>query len=80
MVGVEPEHQDRGAVPSLLVEGDMALFSYEVYQPEIARQLLEDTEVPLGQITAALGYSETSAFTRAFRRWSGPNPNRLAGR
>ena len=36
---------------------------------EIARQLLQDTEVPLGQIAAALGYSEASAFTRAFRRW-----------
>jgi AraC-like DNA-binding protein len=41
---------------------------------EIARQLLEDTEVPLGQIGAALGYSEASAFTRAFRRWSGQTP------
>jgi AraC-like DNA-binding protein len=41
---------------------------------EIARQLLEDTEVPLGQIAAALGYSEASAFTRAFRRWSGQTP------
>jgi AraC-like DNA-binding protein len=41
---------------------------------EIARQLLEDTEVPLGQIAAALGYSEASAFTRAFRRWSGRTP------
>jgi AraC-like DNA-binding protein len=41
---------------------------------EIARQLLQDTEVPLGQIAAALGYSEASAFTRAFRRWSGQTP------
>ncbi|WP_114943644.1 AraC family transcriptional regulator [Microvirga calopogonii] len=41
---------------------------------EIARQLLQDTEVPLGQIAAALGYSEASAFTRAFRRWSGRTP------
>jgi AraC-like DNA-binding protein len=41
---------------------------------EIARQLLEDTKVPLGQIAAALGYSEASAFTRAFRRWSGQTP------
>ena len=41
---------------------------------EIARQLLEDTEVPLGQIAAALRYSEASAFTRAFRRWSGQTP------
>jgi len=41
---------------------------------EIARQLLEDTEVSLGQVAAALGYSEASAFTRAFRRWSGQTP------
>ena len=42
---------------------------------EIARQLLEDTDVPLSQIAAALGYSEASAFTRAFRRWSGETPS-----
>jgi AraC-like DNA-binding protein len=36
--------------------------------------LLQDTQVPLGQIAAALGYSEASAFTRAFRRWSGETP------
>jgi len=41
---------------------------------EIARQLLGDTEVPLGQIAATLDYSEASAFTRAFRRWSGETP------
>jgi len=41
---------------------------------EIARQLLTDTQVPLAQIAAALGYSEASAFTRAFRRWSGQTP------
>ncbi|MBM6581218.1 AraC family transcriptional regulator [Microvirga sp. BT689] len=41
---------------------------------EIARQLLQHTSVPLGEIAAALGYSEASAFTRAFRRWSGQTP------
>lgn len=41
---------------------------------EIARQMLKDTELPLSQIAAALGYSEASAFTRAFRRWSGQAP------
>jgi AraC-like DNA-binding protein len=46
---------------------------------EIARQLLEDTQVPLGQIAAALGYSEASAFTRAFRRWSGQTPTAWRG-
>ena len=46
---------------------------------EIARQLLADTQVPLAQIAAALGYSEASAFTRAFRRWSGQTPTAWRG-
>lgn len=41
---------------------------------EIARQLLGDTQVSLTEIAAVLGYSEASAFTRAFRRWSGQTP------
>lgn len=41
---------------------------------EIARQLLSQTRMPLSQVAAALGYSEASAFTRAFRRWSGQPP------
>lgn len=41
---------------------------------EIARQLLTHPKTSLGEIAAALGYSEASAFTRAFRRWSGQTP------
>ncbi|MET0532513.1 MAG: helix-turn-helix transcriptional regulator [Microvirga sp.] len=41
---------------------------------EVACRLLQDTEMSLSQIAAALGYSEASAFTRAFRRWSGRTP------
>ena len=41
---------------------------------EIARQMLEDTELEVGQIAAALDYADASAFTRAFRRWSGTTP------
>jgi AraC-like DNA-binding protein len=41
---------------------------------EIARQLLEGTRLPLAEIAATLGYSDPSAFTRAFRRWSGHAP------
>lgn len=41
---------------------------------EVARQLLAQIGIPLSQVAAALGYSEASAFTRAFRRWSGQTP------
>jgi AraC-like DNA-binding protein len=36
---------------------------------EAARQLLEHTGKPAGEIAVILGYADASAFTRAFRRW-----------
>ena len=36
--------------------------------------MLEDTSLDVGQIAEALGYARASAFTRAFRRWSGTTP------
>jgi AraC-like DNA-binding protein len=41
---------------------------------EVARQLVESTRMPLVRVAAALGYADASAFTRAFRRWSGSTP------
>ena len=43
---------------------------------EAACQLLDYTQLSLTDIAASLGYSESSAFTRAFRRWSGAAPSR----
>jgi AraC-like DNA-binding protein len=43
---------------------------------EIARQFLEDSEADVGHIAAMLDYADASAFTRAFRRWSGSTPAR----
>jgi AraC-like DNA-binding protein len=43
---------------------------------EIARQMLEDSAMPVSQIAALLDYADASAFTRAFRRWSGTTPAR----
>jgi AraC-like DNA-binding protein len=42
---------------------------------EIACELLLNTGMALSQVAAALKYSELSAFTRAFRRWSGQTPS-----
>jgi AraC-like DNA-binding protein len=41
---------------------------------EIAQQLLENSSIQLNQIAATLGYSDASAFSRSFRRWSGMTP------
>ena len=41
---------------------------------EIARQLLRDSAMEVRQIADMLDYADASAFTRAFRRWSGTTP------
>lgn len=46
---------------------------------EIARQMLKDTALEIDQIATILGYANASAFTRAFRRWSGNTPARWRG-
>ena len=42
----------------------------------IARQMLEDSAMDVAQIAELLDYADASAFTRAFRRWSGTTPAR----
>ncbi|AWM85474.1 AraC family transcriptional regulator [Microvirga sp. 17 mud 1-3] len=42
---------------------------------QIACELLENTNMALSQIATVLRYSEPSAFTRAFRRWSEQTPS-----
>jgi AraC-like DNA-binding protein len=41
---------------------------------EIARQMLENTSLDVTDVASSLGYADASAFTRAFRRWSGNTP------
>lgn len=42
-----------------------------------AESALKSTGEPIAAIAARLGFSETSAFTRAFRRWTGESPARF---
>lgn len=44
---------------------------------DTARHLLRLTDMPLLQVATALGYADVTAFTRAFRRWSGASPGRF---
>jgi AraC-like DNA-binding protein len=41
---------------------------------EVARQMLEDSTMQMGQIAELLDYTDPSTFTKAFRRWSGTTP------
>jgi AraC-like DNA-binding protein len=41
---------------------------------EIARQMLLDTDADVSHVACVLNYADSSAFTRAFRRWSGATP------
>lgn len=44
----------------------------------LALRLLEQNELSMGEIAAALGFSDVSAFRKAFRRWTGKSPKRDA--
>ncbi|MBI1397999.1 MAG: helix-turn-helix domain-containing protein [Betaproteobacteria bacterium] len=41
---------------------------------ELAQRLLRETRYPLAEIAFLTGFSEQSAFNRAFRRWAGQTP------
>jgi AraC-like DNA-binding protein len=40
----------------------------------IARQMLTDTDADVSRVANVLSYADSSAFSRAFRRWSGTTP------
>ena len=41
---------------------------------ELAERLLKETEYPLAEVAFLTGFSEQSAFNRAFKRWAGQTP------
>ncbi|HVO02543.1 MAG TPA: AraC family transcriptional regulator [Candidatus Cybelea sp.] len=46
----------------------------EVMRRNLAMMYLEQRQLPLTEVALLLGYSELSAFTRAFTRWTGASP------
>ena len=47
---------------------------------ELAKQLLENTRIPLSEIAAALHYADAAVFSRAFRSWSKTSPREWRAR
>jgi AraC-like DNA-binding protein len=58
----------------LRAEGTTFQHLLEKVRFEAACQLLDTARIPITEIAISLGYSELSAFSRAFRRWSGTTP------
>jgi AraC-like DNA-binding protein len=44
---------------------------------DLARRYLKDEELAISQIAWLLGYQEVSAFTHAFKRWTGKTPREV---
>ena len=47
---------------------------------ELAKQLLENTQLPLAEIASALHFADAAVFSRAFRSWSKTNPREWRAR
>lgn len=50
------------------------------YRIKTAKKLLKCNEISIGHIVNVLGFSESSVFSRAFKRWTGESPLRYRKR
>lgn len=81
--GLDRHACDRGAVAAMLalhprtlnrrLRAEGTTFAAELARAryDIARGLLRDSRLQVGDIAVTLGYAETASFNRAFRQWSG---------
>jgi AraC-like DNA-binding protein len=58
----------------LSLEGVTFLEVLEGLRKDLARQYLADQDLSISRIAWLLGYQEISAFTHAFKRWTGKTP------
>jgi AraC-like DNA-binding protein len=49
----------------------------EAMRQELARHYLADASLPISRIAWLLGFQEVSAFTHAFKRWTGQTPTQM---
>lgn len=64
----------------LVQEGTSFRAIKEALRRDIALARLERQTLPVSQLAQELGYAETSAFFRAFRKWTGQAPSRYRSR
>lgn len=71
VMGLHPRTLNR----RLAREGTSLLALMKAVRFQIARDLLENTALPITEIAATLLYANIGAFTRAFRLWSRASPS-----
>ncbi|HEY9646052.1 MAG TPA: AraC family transcriptional regulator [Chroococcidiopsis sp.] len=64
---------------NLKAEGTSFQKMLDQTRQELALQYLKDPAIPTHDIAFLLGFSEPSAFTRAFKRWTGKPPRSYGG-
>ena len=64
----------RTSARRLALEGATFSSVLEGLRGDLARQYLSDPDLSISRIAWLLGYQEVSAFTHAFKRWSGKTP------
>jgi AraC-like DNA-binding protein len=64
----------------LSVEGTTFSQVLDALRGDLARQYLANPELSISRIAWLLGYQEVSAFTHAFRRWTGRTPRQTRAR
>ncbi len=64
----------RTSARRLALEGTTFSSVLESLRGDLAKQYLSDPDLSISRIAWLLGYQEVSAFTHAFKRWSGRTP------
>jgi AraC-like DNA-binding protein len=67
----------RTAARRLAAEGETFSSVLERLRVDLARQYLSEADLSISRIAWLLGYQEVSAFTHAFRRWTGKTPREV---
>jgi AraC-like DNA-binding protein len=70
----------RTSARRLALEGVTFSEVLESLRGDLARQYLSDPELSISRIAWLLGYQEVSAFTHAFKRWTGKTPRETRAR
>ena len=61
------------------LEAEATTFSavFDAAREALARELLADAALPLGEIAYRLGFADAATFSRSFKRWIGSPPGRF---